>query len=290
MSRFSALTVMGTFAAVVRAEFWTLSRKAALPAVPLFAAFLGATYVRRSEFLSGDEASLSGTALQLLAVLAYWSFTGPSVARQAFAWSGAPVAGWLRRDRVLFFLLPVGFLAGAAAFGAAGWAILQAADIDIQDLATLARLSGWALATLGAGVLLFVGALLQLVLRFALLFPIVVAEGRADFARAWALTHHNFWRMLLLIPLLMLPIFLFGEIADRLIFEGPRPIGDPQLYGELLGARALPIAAVATLVTALATVFASALLTLCYEALSSAERDAASAGGADLTGGADGRG
>ena len=86
----------------------------------------------------------------------------------------------------------------------------------------------------GVCALIFVGALIYILARFSfLLAPVTIAENRISLIRAWQLTRGSFWRifvilLVLLIPVVILEMIVFVLFIGRDLFAGFHPGMTPQ--------------------------------------------------------------
>ncbi len=86
------------------------------------------------------------------------------------------------------------------------------------------------IATLVTGLLIVLallvvyGGFLFMMVRFLfLLAPVTIAEERISIFRGWSLSHRNFWRIVLVMLAILLPIAAV-EIAGMLLLAGPMPL------------------------------------------------------------------
>lgn len=111
--------------------------------------------------------------------------------------------------------------------------------------ATLAQAASGPAAP-AAGVLTLVGVLIlvYLVIRLGfVMVPVIVAEGRVDFARSWSITRGNFWRIVLVLLAIGVPvavIWLAGAMAvmgkDLAAVLPATPAADPQAMQQQMAA------------------------------------------------------
>jgi hypothetical protein len=135
-----------------------------------------------------------------------------------------------RREGPVF----VYFSLGAPVWRMIGALLLAAAVMIGAVLATCALVIAfvWAVTHYAAGLLglakfLSVAAavvwLLYLALRLVFLLPaVVVAEGRIDLARSWALAKGNVWRIVGLVLAVLLPVEIAAGMLSRILFGGLR--------------------------------------------------------------------
>jgi len=109
--------------------------------------------------------------------------------------------------------------------------------------------------------------------RFGLVFPIVVAESRLSFARSWALTRGNFWRLIgFWIVVGVLATVLIVILMSILAFAILAMIGSVMFGSEAVGALGIIVFAVPAAVSALVYVVVGvtlfiAALSFSYKAL-----------------------
>jgi hypothetical protein len=117
---------------------------------------------------------------------------------------GQYIAFAFGRGEVLFVVLQVIVFAGFLLVGLA-WSVA----FGTPGVA----LTGWSAASPLLIVALNVVMLIYLATRFSLTYPIVVAEDRLDFLRSLELTRSQFWRLLAVYSLGLLPlVLLLGTI------------------------------------------------------------------------------
>ena len=112
---------------------------------------------------------------------------------------GQYIAFAFGRSEVLFIVLQVIVFAGFLLVGLA-WAIA----FGNPEVA----LTGWSAASPILIVVLNVVVLVYLLTRFSLVYPIVLAENRLDFLRSLEMTRGQFWRLLAVFVLGLLPLTL----------------------------------------------------------------------------------
>ena len=123
---------------------------------------------------------------------------------------GQYIAFAFGRSEFLFMVLQVIVFAGYFLVGLV-WAIAMAGQPG--GLAASPTLAG-----IVASVLIVV-AMVYLCVRLALIYPIVIAENRLDFRQSFDLTHGQFWRLLSVFALAMLPLGCAVGLAEG-IFLG----------------------------------------------------------------------
>lgn len=120
---------------------------------------------------------------------------------------------------MLAIFLPVGFMAGASAAtgGEPG--------------------AGIVLTTFALMLLVFV-AFIFIGVRFALAWPIAVAEGRVALGEAWRLSRGRFWSMFATALVLIIALGIAGQIVSALqfggMFAGFTPGGDPEAVQRMM--------------------------------------------------------
>ena len=126
------------------------------------------------------------------------------------------------------------FSLGAPVWRMIGALLLAAAVMIGVVLATCALVAAvlWAVTHYAAGLLglakfLSVAAavvgIVYVALRLVFLLPaVVVAEGRIDLARSWALAEGNIWRIVGLILAVVLPVEIAAGMLSRILFGGLR--------------------------------------------------------------------
>jgi hypothetical protein len=126
------------------------------------------------------------------------------------------------------------FSLGAPVWRMIGALLLAAAAMIGVVLATCALVAAviWAVTHYAAGLLglakfLSVAAaivwVVYVALRLVFLLPaVVVAEGRIDLARSWALAEGNIWRIVGLILAVVLPVEIAAGMLSRILFGGLR--------------------------------------------------------------------
>ena len=109
--------------------------------------------------------------------------------------------------------------------------------------------------------------------RFGLVFPIIVAENRLSFGRSWVLTRGNFWRLILFwILVIILGFILLMVMMAIIVFAVAAMFGSVLLGGQTVGALGILVfivpAAVAFLVYfVIAVAIFVAALSFSYRAL-----------------------
>ncbi len=153
-----------------------------------------------------------------------------------------------------------------------GWQQLEAAGFDERVSTAFVRSAfqdPLTFVALGLTVSLAVGVLV----RLSLTFPIIVAENRASFARSWALTRGNFWRLVIFwILFAILAAILLTFLLAVTAAAVAAIVGSVVLGGQAIGALGVLVflvpAAVAFLVYfVLAVTLFVAALSFTYQAL-----------------------
>lgn len=171
-----------------------------------FLPILAGDYGDTSSTIAGTSA-IENLAVQLLTLLLS-SVMYVAVARQALG---------LRSGQAVFYFAlgqPEFRVYGALLLIYFGIALVALALVTGQSLGGAeAALAGW----LAIPAVIFV---VYLVVRLGyLLVPAIVAESRIDFPRVWSLTRGNFWRILLVLAAIALPLWFF-EVSLALFFIG----------------------------------------------------------------------